>query len=86
MGSHILSLITFLPLLGALVVALLPRGGHAALRGATLVFSLANLLLSLTVFGVDPNGGMSFKESAEWIPSLGIHYALGIDGIAMPPA
>lgn len=62
MGSHILSLITFLPLLGALVVALLPRGGHAALRGATLVFSLANLLLSLTVFGVDPNGGMSFKE------------------------
>jgi NADH-quinone oxidoreductase subunit M len=83
-GDHILSLITFLPLLGALVVALLPRGGHAALRGATLVFSLATLLLSLTLFGVDARGGMSFVEHAEWIPTLGISYGMAVDGIAMP--
>ncbi|MFH0944269.1 MAG: NADH-quinone oxidoreductase subunit M [Planctomycetota bacterium] len=80
----ILSLITFLPLLGALVIALLPRANASALRGGALVFSLINLGLSFTIFNVNGDGSMSFVESCSWIPAFGISYAMGVDGIAMP--
>ena len=80
----ILSLITFLPLLGALVIALLPRANATALRVGALVFSLINLGLSFTIFNVNGDGSMSFVESCSWIPTFGITYSMGVDGIAMP--
>ena len=80
----ILSLITFLPLLGAVVVALLPRDNAPVLRGAALVFGLINLGLSLMIFNVNGDGSMSFVESRAWIPTFGVSYAMGVDGIAMP--
>jgi len=80
----ILSLITFLPLLGAVVVALLPRANAPAQRVAALVFGLVNLGLSFTIFNVNGDGSMSFVESQAWIPTFGVSYAMGVDGIAMP--
>lgn len=80
----ILSLITFLPVAGAILVSLLPRGGTATLRLAALVSSFVTLGLSLTTFGVADDGGMSFTEHHEWIPTFGISYSLGLDGISMP--
>ncbi|MFG0316357.1 MAG: NuoM family protein [Planctomycetota bacterium JB042] len=84
MDGHILTLITFFPLLGALVVALLPRSNAAALRGGALVFALAELGLSLKILDVDLSGAMSFVEKHDWISHFGISYGLAVDGISMP--
>jgi NADH-quinone oxidoreductase subunit M len=80
----ILTVLTFLPLLGALVVALLPRGSGPLLRGATLIVSLANLGLSLGIMALAPDGSFSFVENRPWIETFGVSYALGVDGISAP--
>lgn len=84
MNFGILSLITFLPLLGALVIALLPRGSASTLRGAALLFGIVNLGLSLFLFNVPLDGSMASVEHAAWIPTFGVTYSMGVDGIAMP--
>ncbi len=78
----ILSLITFLPLLGALVVAFLPRENPKVLRAAALLFGLANLGLSLLI--VNAAGTMVFVERLNWIPAFGVCYGMAVDGISMP--
>ena len=78
----ILSVITFLPVLGAIVVAMLPKDSAGLLRGATLLISLVNLGLAMTLF--DAAEVMTRVEHHEWIPSFGIAYSMGVDGISMP--
>jgi len=80
-----LSLITFIPLAGALILLLLPRQGAGLLRGWTLFVTLVAFALSLPLwFGFDnAQGGMQFVERAPWIESLGIQYYVGIDGISL---
>lgn len=81
----ILSLITFLPLAGAVVLLFFPRQGLGLIRGWTLFATLAVFALSLPLwFGFDAGeGGMQFVERAPWIESLGIQYLIGIDGISL---
>jgi NADH-quinone oxidoreductase subunit M len=80
----ILSILTLLPLVGALVLALLPRGSAPLLRGGALVFGLANLALSLRILDLPLDGTMAFVENVPWIEKFGISWALGVDGIAAP--
>jgi NADH-quinone oxidoreductase subunit M len=80
----ILTLLTFLPLLGAVVVAMLPRGNASALRIGALVFGIVNLVLSLQILDVAPDGAFSFVEDSPWIEAFGIRYTLGVDGISAP--
>ncbi|NTU59448.1 MAG: NADH-quinone oxidoreductase subunit M [Deltaproteobacteria bacterium] len=81
----ILSILTFLPLVGALVLLCLPKQGVGGLRGWTLLVSVVNFVLSIPLwFQFDSaNGGMQFVEQAPWFPSAGIGYHLGIDGISL---
>ena len=86
----ILSVITFLPLGGALVVALIPRRNVAAIRGAALAFSLAAWVVSLWLLlgylpGRVTGAGMAFQyvEQLDWIPLFGIQYKLGVDGLSV---
>jgi NADH-quinone oxidoreductase subunit M len=74
-----LSIILFLPLACAIVVALLPPrlGRSAVLAGPLLV--LAYVVAMLVDF--DPGGGLQYVTNDEWIPELGIHYSLGVDGL-----
>ncbi|MFQ5804657.1 MAG: NADH-quinone oxidoreductase subunit M [Candidatus Methylomirabilales bacterium] len=81
----LLSLITYLPAVGALGLLVIPRQRENLIRGLALGISILTFLLSLRLYtefelGV---GGMQFVEEAEWIPSLGIGYKLGIDGISL---
>jgi NADH-quinone oxidoreductase subunit M len=80
-----LSLVTFLPLVGVLVIALLPRTNLRAIRGTALVIALATWVVSLAILlGFDRNqSGFQFVEVADWIPAFGIQYKLGIDGISL---
>ncbi|MFQ5990386.1 MAG: NADH-quinone oxidoreductase subunit M [Candidatus Methylomirabilales bacterium] len=81
----LLSLVIFLPAVGAAGVLALPRKRQDLIQGAALGISVFTFLLSIKLLidfhpGV---GGMQFVEEAAWIPSLGISYKLGIDGISL---
>jgi NADH-quinone oxidoreductase subunit M len=80
-----LSLIIFLPLIGALLIAILPRGASGLMRWAALGISLVTFVLSLFVlFGFNTaQAGYQFVESTPWIQQFGIGYKLGIDGISI---
>ena len=79
----LLSLLTFLPLLGAIFLALLPRQNKTAARGVALFFSGLTFLVSLFIWRrFDEIAGFQLVEQAEWLPG-GIGYMLGIDGISL---
>jgi NADH-quinone oxidoreductase subunit M len=81
-GGHILSWITFIPLIGAAVVSLLRN--HRAIKLAALLASLASLGLTLVVwYRFDPSAGLIFEERFAWIPSINVDYRLGVDGLSI---
>jgi NADH-quinone oxidoreductase subunit M len=80
-----LSLLVFLPTLGAAALLLIPRRRPSALLKAALGVSLLAFFQSLWVLGrFDPNAGaMQLVERLGWIPAYGIEYAVGIDGLSL---
>jgi len=82
MPIGILSIVTFLPLVGALVVAILPATWT---RPTALAFALATWVVSLLMLvGYAGSAGdrFDFVEAYDWIPVFGIQYKLGIDGLS----
>jgi len=79
------TLLIVLPVVGAIVVWLMPRQNPAAIRATALGVGLVEALLAaLLVLGFDPAGsGPQFVLEAPWVPSLGISYAVGVDGISL---
>jgi NADH-quinone oxidoreductase subunit M len=83
--NHLLTVVTFLPLAGALGLLFVRRERtQVFIYGATL-FAGLDFLLSLPLwFRFDTSkSGFQFIERAEWIPSIGARYFLGIDGISL---
>lgn len=84
---NLLTVVTFVPLLGALAAALLPRDEAGQHRALALVVSLLTLALSFGLwFGFDASPGAAefqFEEQRAWMPSLGIGYHVGLDGVAL---
>jgi NADH-quinone oxidoreductase subunit M len=88
MSIPLLSLIVFVPLLGALVIAAIPnRDGErdGFVRWAALVVSLVTFALTLLLWArFDPTtADYQFVERLRWIPAFGISYHLGVDGISL---
>ncbi len=87
MENQLLSIITFLPLVAAIILALFMRGDDAAARqGAkwlALFTTSATFVISLFVlFRFDPsNTGFQFVEERTWI--MGLTYKMGVDGISI---
>ena len=87
MENQLLSIITFLPLVAAVILALFMRGDDAAARqGAkwlALFTTSATFVISLFIlFRFDPsNTGFQFVEERPWI--LGLSYKMGVDGISI---
>ena len=83
--DHLLSIIIFLPIVGAIVLAFIKKENHSAIRATALAFSLVEFAISLPLFfSFDPKiAGMQFDEKAKWIPEYGINYHLGLDGISL---
>ena len=79
----ILSVLVFLPLAGIAVLPLLRSDGAAKLWALTV--TIVNALVSVLLYtGFDAQtASYQFQEKLPWIPSLNIHYALGIDGISL---
>jgi NADH-quinone oxidoreductase subunit M len=80
----ILTLLLFLPLAGAVLVALAPRDDEL-LRRIGLAVSTLTFLVSLVVFARFRTGvaGFQLEERLPWVKGWGISYHLGIDGISL---
>ena len=87
-GFPLLSLITFLPLVGGLILMTI-RGDDAVVasnaRWGALWTSLIVFFLSLVLWvKFDPQeGGFQFVESLPWLPEYGVGYKMGVDGISV---
>jgi NADH-quinone oxidoreductase subunit M len=78
-----LSLLIGLPLVGALFVGLFPNA--KATKALSLLTSLCVFIFSLSLYTRFDmsDAGFQFKEQMDLVPQLGIHYAVGIDGISL---
>ncbi|MHB8637163.1 MAG: complex I subunit 4 family protein [Fimbriimonadaceae bacterium] len=81
----ILSLVTFAPLIGALLISLVPAEHVKAIKALAMVTAIATLGLSVLMYLQFQAADFHFQlmESVPWIPSLGIRYELGVDGISL---
>src|ERR1700757_2290368 len=91
MQSHILSVILFTPLVGALLLLFVPKDNKDAIRWIANIFALGGFLISLPLvpafWALVKSGDTApfkFMEGAanNWIPTIGAGYVLGIDGIS----
>jgi NADH-quinone oxidoreductase subunit M len=80
-----LSVITFLPLAGGVLILFLPKTQSRLMKNTALLFSAASFALSVALIGMYRLGeGMQFQELYRWIPGIAINYHLGIDGLSLP--
>ncbi len=86
LGFPILSLIVFLPTLGAILIALFVKKDQSKIiKYSAFGVAVVDFIVSLPLwFYYDPGTWkMQFQESLDWIPSLGVKYAVGVDGISV---
>src|SRR5882724_6392071 len=85
MDQHLLSIILFAPLAGMLVLLLIPSSSKTAIKLWANLVGFACFLVSLPmVTRFDKSiDGYQMTERADWIPSLGVKYLIGVDGISL---
>jgi len=83
-SHHLLSVILFTPLVGAIALMFVPRESQTLHRLVGNFFGVLGFVVSIPLVQYFRAGyeGYAFNESAEWIPSIGARYSLGIDGIS----
>jgi len=84
--SYILSLTTFLPILGVLLLFFIPKESKSVLRGFTFAVTLVTFLASLLIlFGFQTNAEFQFVENVPWIAAgpFVMRYNIGVDGISL---
>jgi NADH-quinone oxidoreductase subunit M len=85
----LLSVITFLPIVGVAMILLLVRGDikgdSKASKQIALLTSVTTFIISLTLWGGfdTTTADFQFVEKSAWIPSIGVNYHMGIDGISI---
>ncbi len=81
-----LTLVTFLPLLGMLIILFVPKDRPLIIKRVAWVTSLATLAVAVYLYaGFPPGvGQMQYEVARTWIPSLNISYHMGVDGISLP--
>ncbi|MCQ8242385.1 NADH-quinone oxidoreductase subunit M [Rhizosaccharibacter radicis] len=88
MHLPLLTILTFLPAAGALLIALTratPEAGDRSARWIALWCSVATLAIALLMWArfVPGQPGFQFEERADWVPGFGISYHVGLDGISL---
>jgi NADH-quinone oxidoreductase subunit M len=84
-GLPLLSIVIFLPVVGGVIALFLPRDNRPLLIGWAVAVSLATFLVSLPLWFIFDTSTADFQyvEKVSWIPSAGISYQVGIDGISL---
>ena len=85
MTPGLLTAVTFLPAAGGLVLAFVPRRRQTLLRGGALTVALATFVLSAPLYLAfdGASADYQFVDHLPWIPTLGVGYHLGLDGISL---
>lgn len=80
-----LTTLILLPLVGALVIAFLPRANSLLIKTVALIFTLLELAFSVPLWFLYDNdsAAMQFSELSSWFPEWGMSYFIGIDGISL---
>ena len=82
-----ITITTFLPIVGALVILLVPKEKDKMIRGlGVVIMALAFICAAVIAFQFDygRSGELQFVQNVKWIPVIGARYHVGIDGISMP--
>jgi len=78
-----LALLLLLPVFGALLLAFVKKSGAA--KSGALIISVLTLALTIPfLVAFVPDASKQFEQNIPWIPSLGIHFHIGLDGISLP--
>src|SRR5215813_5459467 len=84
MEHWLLTLMVFMPLIGAAVVLCLPSQGKDAIRWTATAFTVPPVLLSVwLLLRFDPNAGFQFVQRGDWIPAYHIQYFVAVDGLSI---
>jgi len=86
MSEHILSILIFFPLLGVLAIVVGGRGmSDATARWLALFVTLVTFGVSIAVLGRFDHSALGFQmvEQASWVPSIGLQWIVGVDGISL---
>ncbi len=89
MNSYLLTIILALPVIGLVIIALLPGNKDKPIKFIALAFTLAAFVLSLIIFCLFDRsaaaiGMIQFEEKLAWIPAINVNYHLGVDGLSLP--
>ena len=84
--NYLLSWIIWLPIIGMVTIAFVPRNKSELIKQIAAVASGIQLLLAIYLWKIFDQsvGTFQFMERAEWIPSFNITYILGVDGLSLP--
>ena len=87
--NYYLSIMVFLPVLGAIIIALVPRLSSKQIKYVAALFTLIPMVISLGLLAafdrsVVKAGEIQFEEFASWIPLINANYHLGVDGLSLP--
>ncbi|MBP7732260.1 MAG: NADH-quinone oxidoreductase subunit M [Caldisericia bacterium] len=83
--GFLLTLVTFLPLVGSLIILLLPKKSENLIKYFSLGVTLVALALAIVIWTQFKTGvpGYPISQELDWIPQMGIKYHLGVDGMSM---
>ncbi len=83
--TSLLNIVTFLPLLGVVVLLMIPREEEKLIKSWAFLVSLITFIFSLPIFYYFKSGvaGIQFETVKDWIPFFGAKYHTGIDGISL---
>ena len=85
MDFPILSVIMFVPLLGSLIVLLLPKENERLIKQFAIGVTFIPLILSIILWiNLEKGGGIQFEEVFAWIPAINVNYHVGADGLSVP--
>src|SRR3954470_3016767 len=87
LDSQILTIVTFMPAIGALLILLFNgrQGRPAAVRGIALAVAVLTFVFSLHLIAhfERSTSDFQFRIDVPWIPAIGVNYSMGIDGISL---
>jgi len=89
LDSFYLTSIVFLPVVGAILIAFVPRLSDGVMRRIAAVFTAIPLVLAVAMFiNFDKSAGAAglfqFQEKLSWIPAINANFHLGVDGLSLP--
>ncbi|MFC2010412.1 NuoM family protein [Chloroflexota bacterium] len=81
-----LTWIVFLPVVGAILIALIPKLSEKTIKYLATIFTAVPLALAITAFASFDRaaGGFQFQDKVGWISAINANFHLGVDGLSLP--